>query len=79
MTMSQKNNHEERAPSIRNCIWGFKWDKAWDKPTQTEVDTVRFCGHCQKEVYLCDDDESVVNQYSDQSHSGAASLTAGIT
>ena len=60
MTISQIHNYEESAPSIRNCIWGFKCDKTLDKLTQTDVDTVRFCGHCQKEVYLCDDDESVV-------------------
>jgi len=60
MTMSQINNHDGYTPSIRNCIWGFKCDNAWDKLTQTDLDAVRFCGHCQKEVYLCDDDESVV-------------------
>lgn len=60
MNLSQINNHAESTTSKRNYIWGFKCDKARDELTQTDVDAVRFCGHCQKEVYLCDDDQSVV-------------------
>jgi hypothetical protein len=47
--------------SLRNCVWGFKCDKSWESLTRTNNSHVRFCGSCQKEVHLCDDDESLVH------------------
>jgi hypothetical protein len=53
---------EDEGPfSIRNCIWGVKCDRSWGNLKQTEDPTVRFCGHCQKEVFLCEDDESLIH------------------
>lgn len=44
---------------LRNCIWGFKCEKTWESLSNTLNTQVRFCGKCQKEVHLCDDDSSL--------------------
>lgn len=59
MTNFQELNKDPET-AIRNCVWGFKCDKTWEMLIQTDIDNVRFCNHCQKEVYFCEDDESVV-------------------
>ena len=46
--------------SIRNCVWGFKCEKTWDTLSETDDFEIRFCGKCQKEVFLCNDDDSLV-------------------
>jgi hypothetical protein len=55
MTTSDENT------SIRNCIWGFKCQETWESLSETDDDDVRFCSKCQKEVFHCTDDDSLVN------------------
>jgi len=55
---------DESEMVLRNCIFGFKCDKAWESLSKTNESHVRFCGKCQKEVHLCDDDESLVRSIS---------------
>ena len=42
--------------NIRNCTFGFKCTKSWDKMVQTQSRDVKFCDNCQKEVYLVTDE-----------------------
>ena len=45
--------------TIRNCIFAFKCTAKWDELTPTDDDKVHFCGECQKEVHLCEDDDEL--------------------
>ena len=47
--------------AIRNCIWGFKCQETWESLSETDDDDVRFCSKCQKEVFHCTDDDSLVS------------------
>ena len=47
--------------AIRNCIWGFKCQEMWESLSDTDDDDVRFCAKCQKEVFHCTDDDSLVS------------------
>ena len=46
--------------TIRNCIFAFKCKAEWDELDNTEDDRIKFCNDCQKEVYLCSDDDQLV-------------------
>ena len=46
--------------TIRNCTFAFKCNARWEKLEQTENDEIRFCDDCQKEVFLCLDDDILV-------------------
>ena len=46
--------------TIRNCVFAFKCTAKWDELTPTDDDKIHFCGYCQKEVHLCEDDEELV-------------------
>lgn len=41
-----------KSPKIRNCKFEFQCTKSWDELFETNVDSVRFCDHCEKNVYL---------------------------
>ena len=50
---------------IRNCEFAFKCSEDWESMKDVSGDyaaevEVRFCGLCNKDVYLCDDDEDLV-------------------
>jgi len=50
---------------IQNCEFEFKCTAKWDEMTLVSEDQVansevRFCDSCQKQVYLCDDDNELV-------------------
>jgi hypothetical protein len=47
--------------TIRNCTFAFKCTAQWDELTPTDDDKINFCQDCQKEVYLCEDDDELVN------------------
>jgi hypothetical protein len=55
MTTSDENT------AIRNCMWGFKCQETWESLSDTDDDDVRFCAKCQKEVFHCTDDDSLVD------------------
>ena len=38
--------------NIRNCVFGFRCEANWDAMELTNQDDVRFCDHCEKEVYF---------------------------
>ncbi|MGE3805296.1 MAG: hypothetical protein AB7K24_11545 [Gemmataceae bacterium] len=47
----------ERTPlPIENCRAWFKFlcPKTWGQLERTELIDVRYCGHCRRNVYLCD-------------------------
>jgi len=46
--------------TIRNCVFAFKCTAKWDELTPTNDDKIHFCKDCQKEVFLCEDDEELV-------------------
>lgn len=46
--------------TIRNCIFSFKCEMNWEKLNETDVDNIKFCSNCQKEVYFCRTDEELV-------------------
>lgn len=46
--------------TIRNCTFAFKCTAKWDELAETHDDKIHFCGECQKEVHLCEDDEELV-------------------
>ena len=46
--------------TIRNCTFAFKCNARWEQLEPTESDDIRFCDDCQKEVFLCLDDEMLV-------------------
>ena len=43
---------ESKEIKIRNCVFGFRCDVNWDVMEETSQDDVRFCNHCEKEVYF---------------------------
>lgn len=48
--------------TIRNCPTQFKFvcPKTWDSLTLTDMDTVRHCDHCSRELYFCDSDAETI-------------------
>jgi hypothetical protein len=46
--------------TIRNCKFAFKCTAKWDDLEETEEEEVRFCNTCQKEVFFCDSDDTLV-------------------
>jgi hypothetical protein len=48
--------------TIRNCTFAFRCKANWDTMTPTDADgRVRFCLGCQKEVFLCESDQELIN------------------
>ncbi|QWE00443.1 hypothetical protein FD967_10525 [Polynucleobacter sp. JS-Mosq-20-D10] len=48
--------------TIRNCTFAFRCKANWDAMTQTDTEgKVRFCLDCQKEVFLCENDEELIS------------------
>lgn len=46
--------------TIQNCVFAFKCTSKWSELRETRDENIHFCGECQKEVYLCEDDEELV-------------------
>jgi hypothetical protein len=54
--------------AIRNCIFGIKCEADWEKmiviqshdEDEQTTSEIRFCKSCQKEVYQCDYDETLL-------------------
>ncbi len=42
--------------AIRNCRFAFRCDKEWQDLTETTFPKVRFCGDCERDVFLCTTD-----------------------
>jgi len=53
--------------TIRNCIFAFKCDAIWEEMISDlsedfiNSQDVRFCSKCQKEVFLSETNEALVN------------------
>jgi len=45
--------------TIRNCTFAFKCSAVWNELEVTDEDDVRFCNDCQREVFLCLDDDDL--------------------
>ncbi len=41
------------------CQFSFKCPQVWQLLTPTEQDGVRYCGECQREVFLCSSEEEL--------------------
>lgn len=46
--------------TIRNCIFSFKCTANWSDLTPTDNEKISFCGDCQKEVHLCENEDELV-------------------
>ena len=46
--------------TIRNCTFAFKCAAVWDELDETGDDDVRFCNDCQREVFLCLDNDDLL-------------------
>lgn len=47
--------------TIRNCKFAYKCTAKWDNLQETEDESIRFCDECQKEVFFCDSDDTLVS------------------
>jgi hypothetical protein len=45
--------------TIRNCTFAFKYSAVWNELEETDEVGVRFCNDCQREVFLCLDDDDL--------------------
>jgi hypothetical protein len=45
---------DETCYSIRNCSFTNLCDAEWDQLSDTPDPSVRFCNHCDKNVYFCE-------------------------
>lgn len=46
--------------TIRNCKFAYRCSAKWEDLEETEDDEIRFCNDCQKEVFFCDSDDTLV-------------------
>ncbi len=46
--------------TIRNCKFAYRCSAKWDDLEETDDDEIRFCNDCQKEVFFCDSDETLI-------------------
>ena len=46
--------------NIRNCVFGFECKKKWDELRQTQVQGIRFCVSCGKNVYEIHDKDALL-------------------
>ena len=46
--------------SIRNCKFAYRCSAKWDDLQEINDDEVRFCNDCQKEVFFCDSDKTLI-------------------
>jgi hypothetical protein len=51
---------DEEDLTIRNYIFAFKYTAKWSELMPSDDDKISFCQDCQKEVYLCEDDDELV-------------------
>ena len=47
--------------TIRNCKFAYKCSAKWDNLQETEDESIRFCDECQKEVFFCDSDDTLIS------------------
>lgn len=52
--------------TIRNCVFTFKCDAKWEDLDEVisddylDIEKIRFCSNCQKEVFLSESDAELV-------------------
>ena len=46
--------------TIRNCKFAYRCSAKWEDLEETNDDEIRFCNDCQKEVFFCDSDDTLV-------------------
>ena len=46
---------------IRNCAYGFSCDQDWADLDLTELESVKYCNTCKREVHWCDDVNELVD------------------
>ena len=56
---SPKTNMSNKL-TIRNCKFAYRCSAKWDDLQETDDDDIRFCNDCQKEVFFCDSDDTLV-------------------
>jgi hypothetical protein len=47
--------------TIRNCKFAYKCSAKWNNLQETEDESIRFCDECQKEVFFCDSDDTLIS------------------
>ncbi len=47
--------------TIRNCKFAYKCSAKWENLQETEDESIRFCDECQKEVFFCDSDDTLIS------------------
>jgi hypothetical protein len=47
--------------TIRNCRFAYKCSAKWEDLQETGDEFIRFCDDCEKEVYFCDSDDTLVS------------------
>ncbi|MCA3028976.1 MAG: hypothetical protein ING66_10305 [Rhodocyclaceae bacterium] len=45
--------------TIKNCEFAYQCPRAWERLDATATEGERYCGSCEKLVYLCEDDETL--------------------
>ena len=56
---SLKTNMSDKL-TIRNCKFAYRCSAKWDNLQETDDDDIRFCNDCQKEVFFCDSDDTLI-------------------
>jgi hypothetical protein len=46
--------------SIRNCKFAYLCSAKWEDLQKTDDEEIRFCNACQKEVFFCDSDKTLI-------------------
>ena len=52
-------NERTLMPTLRNCVLAYKCPADWDRLVKTDIEGVKFCDECQKEVFFCHNDEEL--------------------
>jgi hypothetical protein len=54
----------DKHQAIRNCVFSFQCKAKWENLEEIGEDSmgseIRFCTSCQREVYFCEDDQSLI-------------------
>lgn len=45
---------------IRNCKFSYQCKAKWNALIETDDDEIRFCNDCQKEVFFCDSNDTLI-------------------
>jgi len=50
--------------SIEQCEFSYRCPKTWDRLFETNIESVRYCDQCDRNVYLCDSSSEAVDNAS---------------